>query len=125
MDISAEVGEIKIGTAHSKEDVNYIESPYSFNSKTDFVDNIHSIANAYLGGADETKRGASVSDYIKTVDSQLDSDIKAAITNSIAKIQAIPTPFARNYASTEAGDAMDACDELTQLLTKAQARLRE
>ncbi|MDR1562089.1 MAG: peptidase M75 [Dysgonamonadaceae bacterium] len=125
MDISAEVGEIKIGTAFSKEDVNYIESPYSFNSKTDFADNIRSIANAYLGGADETKRGASVSDYIKSVDQQLDADIKASIINCIGKIGEIPTPFARNYASQEAGAAMEACDELTTLLNSAKSKLQE
>jgi uncharacterized iron-regulated protein len=121
--ISAEVGEIKIGTAYSKEDVNYIESPYSYNSKIDFVNNIRSIANAYLGGANESQRGASVSDYITSVDPKLDTDIKAAINNAIAKIEAIPSPFAQNYASTEAGAAMDACDELTSLLKKAQALL--
>ncbi|MDR1764262.1 MAG: peptidase M75 [Dysgonamonadaceae bacterium] len=124
MDISAEVGETKIGTPHSKDDVNYIESPYSFNSKTDFADNIRSIANAYLGGI-EGKRGHSVSEYIKTVDSQLDGKIQAAITNAINKIDAIPYPFARNYASTEAAAAMDACDELTSLLTEAKKLVSE
>jgi hypothetical protein len=125
MTISAEVGEIKIGTAYGKEDVNYIESPYSYNSKTDFVNNIRSIANAYLGGADESNRGTSVSDYIKSVDPDLDTDVKAAINNAIAKIEAIPSPFAKYYASDEAGDAMDACDELTSILARAQTLLRE
>jgi hypothetical protein len=86
--ISDEVGEVKIGTAYNAEDINYIESPYSFNSIVDFVDNIKSIENAYLGGADENKRGASVSDYIKNIDPDLDTKVNNAIKNAIAKINA-------------------------------------
>lgn len=117
--ISDEVGEVKIGTAHSKDDVNYIESPYSFNSKVDFVDNIKSIENAYIGGVPD-KRGASVSNYIKGVDPELDANLKSAIENAIAKINAIPYPFAQNYASSEAGVAMEACRNLTALLENVQ-----
>ena len=43
MDISDEVGTSKIGKPHTGEDKNYIESPYSENSITDFYDNILSI----------------------------------------------------------------------------------
>ena len=52
IDIADEVGQQKIGrpaTGTSEEDKNYIESPYSLNSITDFVDNIISIRNAYTG----------------------------------------------------------------------------
>jgi hypothetical protein len=123
--ISDEVGNVKIGTAHSKEDENYIESPYSYNSKVDFVDNIKSIENAYLGGADSSKRGASVSDYIKKIDSELDTTVKEAIKNAIDKIDAITSPFAKNYASVEAGAALDACEELTKALEDVKAILEE
>jgi hypothetical protein len=125
IDISDEVGEVKIGTAHNKDDVNYIESPYSYNSKTDFTDNIKGIENVYLGGADAGKRGASISSYIKDVDATLDATVRAAITNAIAKINAIPSPFAKNYASTQAGDALKACQELTTALNKVKSVLEE
>jgi hypothetical protein len=125
IDISDEVGEVKIGTAHGKDDVNYIESPYSYNSKVDFIDNIVSIANAYLGGADESKRGASISDYIKSVNPELDAKVKEAINNAKAKINAIPTPFAKNYASAEAGVALEACQELTSQLEEVKTVLSE
>ena len=54
-DIADEVGKQKIGrpagvtTEGNVYDTDYIESPYSENSKTDFIDNIKSIQNAYLG----------------------------------------------------------------------------
>jgi hypothetical protein len=115
MVISEEVGELKIGNAHRGDDVTYIESPYSHNSKTDFVNNIKSIENAYLGGAYDS-RGASVSAYVANVDAQADQRVKAAATAAIAAINAIPSPFKNNFSSPLAGAAMDACDELTKAL---------
>ena len=123
--ISDEVGTMKIGKPHTNEDVNYIESPYSDNSKVDFIGNIESIRNAYLGGANASKRGASVSDYIKKINPTLDTQVKNAIDNTIAKINAIPDPFVETYASSQAGEAMDACDELTKILQKVKSALNE
>jgi hypothetical protein len=123
--ISTEVGEVKIGTSYNKDDEGYIESPYSFNSKVDFIDNIRSIENAYLGGASESARGASVSDYVKKEDAALDGKVRAAIQNAIAKIDAIPYPFAVNYASAQAGEAMDACAELTDALIEVKTLLQQ
>lgn len=117
--IADEVGQMKIGNAHRGDDPNYLESPYSYNSLEDFEDNIVSIQNAYLGGADRNNRGKSLSDYIKSVNPDVDAKIKAAAENAIAKIQAIPFPFEKNFSSTQAGDAMEACDELIEVLGEA------
>jgi predicted lipoprotein len=124
IDIADEVGEVKIGTAYGKDDVNYIESPYSFNSKVDFIDNIKGIENAYLGGI-EGHRGASISQYIKDKNAALDTEVKAAIVNAIAKIDAIPYPFAIHYASAEAGVAIGACQALSSSLSKVKAELEK
>ena len=123
--IADEVGAIKIGNPCTGADENYIESPYSYNSKVDFIGNIKSIENAYLGGADATKRGASLSDYIKTVDSGVDTRIKDAISNAIAKIEDIPYPFAENFTSTQADEAMNACIGLAKILGEAKGVLNK
>jgi iron uptake system EfeUOB component EfeO/EfeM len=123
--IADEVATMKIGKPHTGEDPNYLESPYSNNSRVDFTDNIKSIQNAYLGGTDAAKRGVSVSDYIKVVDPALNDKVIEAIDNAIAKIQAIPYPFDTNYSSTQAGAAMDACNELAEILTEAKVALRK
>jgi hypothetical protein len=123
--IADEVGAMKIGAPYTGEDVNYIESPYSYNSKVDFIGNIKSIENAYLGGADTSKRGASLSDFIKTVDSGLDTQIKNAMTDAIAKIEAIPYPFAQNFTSAQAGEAMEACNDLAEILGEAKKALNK
>lgn len=125
--IAEEVGTMKIGRPHTgstAEDLNYIESPYSYNSKIDFIGNIKSIQNAYLGGI-EGKRGASLSDYIKTIDPTLDTEIKDGMINAIAKIEVIPFPFANNFTSSQAGAAMDACNDLADILTKAKLVIRQ
>ena len=123
--IADEVGAMKIGKPYSGEDVNYIESPYSYNSKVDFIGNIKSIQNAYLGGADKNARKSALGSYIKTVDADLDSRLIAAMDNAIAKIEAIPYPFAKHYAGEETRVAMEACNELADILTEAKGALRK
>lgn len=123
--ISDEVGELKIGNAHRGDDKNYLESPYSYNSLVDFENNIVSIQNAYLGGADKSKRGKSISDYIKSVDPAVDTKVKEAAENAIAKIKAIPPPFEKNFSSSQAGDAMEACASLSKALIEAKQALQK
>lgn len=123
--IADEVGAMKIGKPHTGEDVNYIESPYSYNSKVDFIGNMKSIQSAYLGGANASSRRASVSDYIKTIDAALDIRIKEAMDQAIAKIEAIPYPFDKNYISAQAGEAMEACNDLADILGEAKKALNK
>lgn len=106
IDIADEVGNTKIGRPHSAaslEDKNYIESPYSLNSIEDFVDNIRSIENSYFGsvGGD-----ASLSDYVKSVDAALDSEVRQAIDAAVAAISLIPEPFAKHATEAAAGKAV-------------------
>lgn len=105
IDIADEVGNTKIGRPNNgieEDDRNYIESPYSLNSIEDFQDNIISIRNAYCG----SKSGdASISDYIKARNPQLDADVRKAIEDAITAIAAIPEPFALNAKGLAATNA--------------------
>lgn len=94
-------------------DRNYIESPYSLNSVKDFADNIRSIKNVYEG----VSGSACISDYIKAVDPALDAKVRAAIANSIAKIEAIHEPFISTASGADTQAAMDATNELEELLS--------
>lgn len=117
--IADEVGTSKIGKPHTGEDKNYIESPYSYNSITDFYDNIKSIENAYMGGI-EGNRGASIHDYLAKSDAELDKKITDAISTALAKIKAMKAPFVLNYTDPSAQEAIDACKALDNILTDAQ-----
>ncbi|WP_080904620.1 imelysin family protein [Parabacteroides sp. Marseille-P3160] len=123
--IADEVGNTKIGTAAnesaSEEDKNYIESPYSYNSLTDFTNNIKSIENAYLGTAYGVK-GASISEYIASVNPEADKAVKDQIAASYAAIKAIPFPF--DYTSTQADAAVKVIGtDLAKALKDAKAVL--
>lgn len=124
IDIADEVGNTKIGRpnkASSLEDRNYIESPYSLNSIEDFADNIRSISNSYVGSK---VGGASVSDYIKSVNPALDAKLRDAIDDAIAAIEAIPEPFAKYATGAEAANAVAVVgDDLVSVLEEVYQQL--
>lgn len=106
IDIADEVGNTKIGrpaNASTDEDKNYIESPYSLNSIEDFVDNIRSIRNSYCGS---NNGDASISDYIRSRNAELDTRMRKAIDDAITAIQAIPEPFALNATGAASKNAV-------------------
>jgi predicted lipoprotein len=125
--ISTEVGSAKIGTpnGYAKEGnlenaVLEVESWYSWNSITDYSDNIISIKNGYCG-----RRGAigaavnanSISAFVKTIDSDLDSEVNDAIDNAYKAIaEGMAAPFRNNLTGTKVDAAIDACADLTEII---------
>ncbi len=118
--IADEVGTSKIGSAHHGEDVNYIESPYSQKSITDFHDNIISIQNVYFGGIegnrDETN---SLHAFISSRNAELDQRIVSAINTALEKIDAMPAPFVTNYTDAKNQEAIDACGAIDEAMQDA------
>ncbi len=122
IDIADEVGTSKIGKCHTGEDVTYVESPYSQKSITDFYDNITSIKNAYMGGMESQRDEAlSLHTYIKDNNKELDNKAMNAIENAMTKIQAMKAPFVQFYADASAGEAMEACQELSDVMAEVKA----
>ncbi|MBR6187374.1 MAG: hypothetical protein IKQ59_00175 [Prevotella sp.] len=124
-EIIGEVGDSKIGLPYTGEDATYIESPYAYNSITDFYDNIVSCKNALYGQMGATTPNeksliyfclnagnATLAAQAKTVQSKLD--------NALAKIKAMKAPFALYYSDTSCKAAIDALGELDDAL-KAMA----
>lgn len=126
IDISDEVGSSKIGKPHTGQDPTYVESPYSQKSIIDFYDNITSVKNAYMGGNEgERDESKSLHAYVKSIDSQLDNRVVEAIDNALAKISNMAAPFVNNYADPSAGEAMTACQELSDVLSEAKAAIQD
>ncbi|MDR1199416.1 MAG: hypothetical protein LBK94_10500 [Prevotellaceae bacterium] len=91
-DIASEVGTTKIESPFVNGLVEEVESWYSWHSLEDYQNNIKSIKNAYYGGRNlSTPTTNSLSAFVKAKNSQLDSQIKAKITDCITKIAAIGT----------------------------------
>ena len=124
IDISDEVGTSKIGKPHTGEDPTYVESPYSQKSIRDFYDNITSIQNAFMGGIEgERDNDLSLHNYLFGFDGMLDSQLVEAIENTLEKINNMAAPFVHNYSDASAGEAMEACQELSELLDEAKSEL--
>lgn len=122
IDITDEVGTSKIGKCHNGEDINYVESRYSQKSITDFYDNITSVQNAYMGGIEgERDEALSIHNYLKDNNAELDTKVVNAINNALAKIQAMKAPFVTYYSDPSAGEAIEACDALSNALAEVKA----
>ena len=126
--IADEVANQKIGRPYlgsSEEDINYIESPYSYKSIQDFYDNMVSIKNVYYGGLDAESTGAasdsydsvnSLHAYLAEVNPELDARLIAAIDKALAEINGDGTgmkwPFVNNRQDPSVGEAQEAVAEL-------------
>jgi len=124
IDISDEVGTSKIGKPHTGDDPTYVESPYSQNSISDFYDNITSVKSAYMGGIEsERDNDLSVHNFVKDINAELDTKVVNAINNALEKINHMKAPFVLNYLDASAGEAMEACQELSDILSEAKVAL--
>ena len=120
--ICAEVADVKMGNAHSGEDVNYIESPYSEKSFQDFIDNILSIQYTMYGGLGAEKPAEkSILNLLKELGY---ADAGAIETGIGSAIQALKTcqskgAFVKIYADSSVQAAMEAVSALDEQLNKA------
>ena len=124
-DIIGEVGDSKIGLPYTGEDATYIESPYAYNSITDFYDNIVSCKNALYGqmGATTPNEKSLIYFCLNAGNASLATQAKAVqskLDNALAKIKAMKAPFALYYSDTSCKAAIDALGELDDAL-KAMA----
>ena len=98
--IANEVGTAKISNPFSAGDISYVESPYSYNSITDFCDNIRSIRNVWLGSTDGTAAAYSMHGFFANVGLQnTNTAVESAYEQAIGSIVNMPAPFVK-YVST-------------------------
>lgn len=116
-DIAGEVADLKMGNPYlssNETERDYIESPYSCTSTTDFADNIRSIQHSY----ESTLAGDySVSNYVYSQDAELDAKVRKAITDAISAIEAI-----EDFENTAKGnplvkDAIERVSALEEILS--------
>lgn len=118
-DIADEVANTKITDPVNSQNVLKVESWYSWNSITDFADNIRSVQHAYNGCMETTPVEASISAYIKSIDPALDSDLQASIANAVKEVEAMPAPFRKHLGKSEFEAALNACNDLKDKLDQA------
>ena len=100
MGIANEVGTAKIANPFSPGDIRYVESPYSYNSITDFQDNIRSIRNIWYGSTDGKVANNSFNSFFANVgQDNTNKAVNDAVNDAISKIGSMPSPFVK-YCST-------------------------
>ena len=120
-DIIGEVGDSKIGLPYTGEDNTYIESPYAYNSITDFYDNIVSCKNALYGQMDATTPNEKSLIYFckNAGNAKLASEANTVVTKldaALNMIKAMKAPFALYYSDASCKVAIDALGELDEAL---------
>lgn len=129
--ICAEVADQKMGQAYraatgtgdAEDDPNYIESPYSHNSFTDFYGNIMSIQNALYNNVEGTSAtDSSVMSYLKKYNATEAATLQAKLTAALEALKACQDSgksFVEAPGATCVKAAMDAISELDNELNEA------
>ena len=91
--IADEVANGKISDPFNERNTTLVESQFSFNSITDFQDNIRGIQNVYVGKF--TADGQGLNEFVKGVDAELDARFQTEVQTAIDTIGAIPDPLPR------------------------------
>jgi len=95
-------------------DPNLVESQFSGNSRTDFINNIRGLGNVYTGNY-LLSEGPGLNALVKSINPVLDEAITNQIEKSIAAIYAIPHPFTASIGS-DPDSIQAAIDETKKLL---------
>ena len=105
--ICNEVGTAKIANPFANADIAYVESPYSYNSITDFADNIRSIRNIWLGSTDNSANSNSFHMFFASVNkNDVNQAVEGAYNTAITNISNMPAPFVK-YCSVVWGKSFD------------------
>jgi putative iron-regulated protein len=92
------------------------ESPFAKNSTTDFVNNMKSVQNVYLGIY--TAKGKGLGDIIKSKNLAMDGKIKTKINAAIQSLQNITVPFGEAIFTqrTQVQNSINAINDLKSYL---------
>ncbi len=128
-DILGEVADSKIGAPYTGTNKNYIESPYSHNSITDFYDNIMSCKHTLYGGADvngTTPNENSLIGVCLKVSQfkSLAEDVESKLETALEKTSVMKRPFVTFSNDASAGEAIEAISALDESLSKLESAIR-
>ena len=116
--IADEVANGKISDPFNERDTTLVESQFSFNSITDFQNNIRGIQNVYMGKF--TTDGQGLNDFIASKDAALDTRFQTEVQTAIDAIGAIPDPF-RDSISTGRSAVQAAIDAVSTVQRTLEA----
>ena len=79
-----------------------------------------------MGGVEgQRDNSKSLHSYVSSISADLDAKVMTKIENALAKIQAMPAPFALHYSDLANGEAVEACAELSEALDEVIEAVRK
>ncbi len=116
--ICSEVAEGKMNEPFVLQDPSLEESPFAFNSITDFTNNIRGVENVYLASFNDD--GTGLEDLVRQHNLSLDSTIKSKIQQAIASLQNITVPFGQAIVQqpVQVQNAIDAIESLESTISQ-------
>ena len=114
--IADEVANGKISDPYNESDTTLVESQFSFNSISDFQDNIRGIQNVYMGRF--MNDGQGLNEFLNSKDADLDVRFQKEVQAAIDAIGAIPDPFRDSITANRGAvqAAIDAVGKVQQTL---------
>ena len=112
--IADEVANGKISDPFNEKDTTLVESQFSFNSISDFQDNIRGIQNVYMGKF--TADGQGLNEFVNGKDADLDARFQTEVQTAIDTIGAIPDPF-RDSITAQRAAVQAAIDAVSTVQT--------
>lgn len=107
-----EVANGKIAEPYDNQDVEAVESQFSFNSRTDFANDIIGVLNVYLGDQQDLgTSGTGLNELVAQSDPELSARMEQEIMDAVAAILAIPQPFRDAILDPDAADEIEAAQE--------------
>ena len=110
--IADEVANGKISDPYNESDTTLVESQFSFNSISDFQDNIRGIQNVYMGKFMTDGQGLDA--FVNSKDADLDARFQQEVQAAIDAIGAIPDPF-RDSITANRGAVQSAIDAVSKV----------
>ena len=110
--IADEVANGKISDPYNESDTTLVESQFSFNSISDFQDNIRGIQNVYMGKF--MTDGQGLNDFVNSHTPDLDARFQQEVQAAIDAIGAIPDPF-RDSITANRGAVQAAIDAVSKV----------
>lgn len=120
--IADEVGNSKINEPYTQKDTSKVESQFSFNSKTDFQNNLRSIVHIYTGDYNDNS-GPGVSNFVVQFDSKLDAQFKDELDAAITAVGNIQGNF-RTAIIENRSSVADAQQAVRKVLSTIQEDIK-
>lgn len=127
-DIATEVADSKIGNCYTGVRSDYIESPYAYNSITDFYDNIKGCQFTIYGGFNPSSNAytsTSIMAYAMANYPTEAANLKSGLEHALTAIQNMKPPFALYFTDSSCQTAMDAIHEFDDALKALVSKLGE